>query len=94
MRIAIGLWIVLAVAAAGGAWYAMQPLKRRGAWVWIAVCAVLLVAFAASFVMLGTSADKSFFSLALYFLNWGMAAGGAAICSGVIAGLGAALALK
>jgi hypothetical protein len=32
--------------------------------------------------------------MALYFLNWGMAAGGAAICTGVIAGLGAALALK
>jgi hypothetical protein len=32
--------------------------------------------------------------MALYFLNWGMAAGGAAICVGVIAGLSAALAFK
>ena len=94
MRIAVGLWIILAIAATGGAWYAMQPQKRGGAWFWIAVCAVLLIAFAASFVMLGGSADKSFLSMALYFLNWGMAAGGAAVCTGVIAGLGAALALK
>jgi hypothetical protein len=94
MRIAIGLWLILAIAAAGGAWYAMQPSKRRGTWGWIAVCVVLLVAFAASFVILGASADKSFLSLALYFLNWGMAAGGAAICTGVIIGLAAALALK
>jgi hypothetical protein len=72
----------------------MQPLKRGGAWVWITVCAVLLVAFAASFMMLGLIADKSFVSLALYFLNWVMAAGGAAICTGVIIGLAAALALK
>ena len=94
MRIAVGLWIILAIAATGGAWYAMQPQKRGGAWFWIAVCAVLLIAFAASFVMLGSSADKSFLSMALYFLNWGMAAGGAAICTGVIAGLAAALAFK
>lgn len=94
MRIAIGLWIILVIAAAGGAWYAMQPSKRGGGWFWIAVCAVLLMAFAASFVMLGYTADKTFLSMALYFLNWGMAAGGAAICTGVIAGLAAALALK
>jgi hypothetical protein len=94
MRFVVGLWIILAIAAAGGAWYAMQPSKRRGAWFWIAVCAVLLVAFAASFVMLGSSADKSFLSMALYFLNWSMAAGGAAICTGVVAGLAAALTLK
>jgi hypothetical protein len=55
---------------------------------------MLLAAFAASFVLLGGSADKTFLSLALYFLNWGMAAGGAAVCAGVIAGLGAALAFK
>ena len=94
MRLAILAWIILAIAAAGGAWYAMQPQKRGGAWFWIAVCAVLLIAFAASFVMLGSSADKSFLSMALYFPNWGMAAGGAAICTGVIAGLAAALAFK
>lgn len=94
MRIAIGLWIILALAAAGGAWYAMQPAKRGGAWFWIAVCAVLLVAFAASFILLGNSADKTLLSMALYFLNWGMAAGGAAICAGVIAGLAAGLAWK
>jgi hypothetical protein len=94
MRLAISLWIILAIAAAGGAWYAMQPAKRSGAWFWIAICAVLLIAFAASFVMLGNTADKTFLSMALYFLNWGMAAGGAAICTGVIAGLAAALALK
>jgi hypothetical protein len=94
MRIAIGLWIILAIAAAGGAWYAMQPSRRAGAWFWIAVCAVLLIAFAASFVMLGNTADKTLLSMALYFLNWGMAAGGAAICAGVIAGFAAALALK
>ena len=94
MRLAILAWIILAIAAAGGAWYAMQPQKRGGAWFWIAVCAVLLIAFAASFVMLGNTADKTFLSMALYFLNWDMAAGGAAVCTGVIAGLGAALAFK
>jgi hypothetical protein len=94
MRFAIFAWIVLALAAAGGAWYAMQPSRRGGAWFWIAVCGVLLIAFATSFVLLGNSADKTLLSMALYFLNWGMAAGGAAICAGVIAGLAAALALK
>ncbi|MBN9004719.1 MAG: hypothetical protein J0H40_04820 [Rhizobiales bacterium] len=94
MRIAIGLWIILAIAAAGGAWYAMEPAKRGGAWFWIAVCAGLLIAFAASFVMLGNTADKTFLSMALYFLNWGMAAGGATVCTGVIAGLAAALVFK
>ena len=59
MRLAILAWIILAIAAAGGAWYAMQPQKRGGAWFWIAVCAVLLIAFAASFVMLGSSARIS-----------------------------------
>jgi hypothetical protein len=94
MRFAIFAWVVLAIAAAGGAWFAMQPARRGPAWFWTAVCAVLLAAFAASFVLLGDSADKTFLSLALYFLNWGMAAGGAAICAGVIAGLSAALAFK
>ncbi|MBS0528197.1 MAG: hypothetical protein JSS22_02240 [Proteobacteria bacterium] len=94
MRFAIFVWLVLLIAAAGGAWYAMDPARRGPAWFWTVVCVVLLVAFATSFVLLGGSADKSFLSMALYFLNWGMAAGGAAICAGVIAGLGAALAFK
>ena len=94
MRFGIFIWVVLVAAAAGGAWFAMQPARRGPAWFWIAVCAILLVAFAVSFAMLGGSADKTFLSLALYFLNWGMAAGGAAICAGVIVGLGAALAFK
>jgi len=94
MRFGIFVWIVLVVAAAASAWFAMQPSRRGPAWFWTAVCAILLVAFAASFVMLGGTADKTFLSLALYFLNWGMAAGGAAICAGVIVGLSAALAFK
>jgi hypothetical protein len=94
MRFLIFVWITLAVAAAGSAWYAMQPSRRGAARFWIAACAVLLAAFAISFVMLGASTDKSLLSMALYFLNWGMAAGGAAICVGVIAGLSAALAFK
>lgn len=94
MRVAILVWIVLVIAAASSAWYAMQPARRGPAWFWMAVCAVLLVAFAATYVLLGNTADKSFLSMALYFLNWGMAAGGAAICAGVIIGLSAALALK
>ena len=94
MRVAILVWIVLVIAAASSAWYAMQPARRGPAWFWMAVCAVLLVAFAATYVLLGNTADKSFLSMALYFLNWGMAAGGAAIGAGVIIGLSAALALK
>ncbi|MEH6951042.1 hypothetical protein V4R08_06790 [Nitrobacter sp. NHB1] len=94
MRFLIFVWIALAVAAAASAWFAMQPSWRGTAKFWITVCAVLLAAFAVSFVMLGASADKSLLSMALYFLNWGMAAGGAAICVGVIAGLSAALAFK
>ncbi len=94
MRLAIFVWVVLVIAAAGGAWVAMEPSRRGPAWFWTAVCAVLLVAFATSFVLLGGSTDKTFLSMALYFLNWGMAAGGAAICAGVIVGLSAALAFK
>jgi hypothetical protein len=94
MRFLIFVWITLAVAAAASAWFAMQPSRRGPARFWIAACAVLLAAFAISFVMLGASADKSLLSMALYFLNWGMAAGGAAICVGAIAGLSAALAFK
>jgi hypothetical protein len=94
MRFLIFVWIILAVAAAAGAWFAMQPPRRGMAQFWIAVCAVLLAAFAISFVMLSASAEKTLLSLSLYFLNWGMAAGGAAVCVGVIAGLSAALSFK
>ena len=52
MRFLIFVWITLAVAAAGSAWYAMQPLRRVVAWFGIAACVVLLVAFGISFVML------------------------------------------
>jgi hypothetical protein len=94
MRFLIFVWITLTVAAAASAWYAMQPSRRGPAWFWINVCAILLGAFAISFVMMGASAEKSLLSMALYFLNWGMAAGGAAICIGTMAGLAAALAFK
>jgi hypothetical protein len=94
MRFLIFVWITLAVAAAASAWFAMQPSRRGPAQLWIAVCAVLLAAFAISFVMLGGSTEKSLLSISLYFLNWGMAAGGAAVCVGVIAGLSLALAFK
>ncbi|WP_292612921.1 hypothetical protein [Nitrobacter sp. 62-13] len=94
MRFLIFVWITLAVAAAASAWYAMVPSRRGPARFWIGVCAVLLAAFAISFVMLGASTEKSLLSISFYFLNWGMAAGGAAICAGVIAGLSLALAFK
>jgi hypothetical protein len=94
VRILVFVWIVLVAAAAVGGFQAMAPSRRVGAWSWIAVCAVLLIAFAASFVMLGASAEKTLFSMVIYFLNWSMAAGGAAVCIGVIAGLGLALAIK
>lgn len=94
MRFLIFVWVSLALGAAGGAWYAMRPARRGAARFWIAACAVLLVAFAVSFLILGGSGDKSLLSIALYLLNWGMAAGGAAICFGAIAGLSAALAFK
>ncbi|MCB1392009.1 MAG: hypothetical protein K5821_04455 [Nitrobacter sp.] len=94
MRFLIFVWITLAVAATASAWYAMQPSKRGAAWFWIAVCVVLLATFAVSFVMLSASSEKTLLSIALYFLNWGMAAGGAAICVGAIAGLALGLAFK
>jgi hypothetical protein len=94
MRFLIFVWITLAVAAAGSAWYAMRPSRRGAAWFWIVACAVLLAAFAISFLLLGASAEKSLLSITFYFLNWGMAAGGAAICVGTIAGLSVALAFK
>jgi hypothetical protein len=94
MRFLIFVWITLAVAAAGSAWYAMQPLRRVVAWFAIAACVVLLAAFGISFVMLSGSAEKSLLAIALYLLNWSMATGGAAICVGAIAGLALALAFK
>ena len=94
MRFLIFLWILLAVAGAGAAWIAMRPAKRSAAWLGIALAAVLLAAFAASFILFGSSVDKSLVAVVLYFFNWGMAAGGAAVCIGAIAGLLAALAFK
>lgn len=94
MRFLILVWVLLAVSGAGAAWYAMRPDKRRGAWLGIALAAVLLAAFAASFILFGSSVDKSFVAVASYFFNWGMAAGGGAICIGAIIGLALALAFK
>lgn len=94
MRFLILVWVVLALSGAGAAWYAMRPGKRRGAWLGIALAAVLLAAFAASFILFGSHVDKSFVAVASYFFNWGMAAGGGAICIGAIAGLALALAFK
>jgi len=94
MRFLIFLWILLAVAGAGAAWIAMRPAKRSAAWLGIALAAALLAAFAASFIVFGSSVDKSLVAVVLYFFNWGMAAGGAAVCVGAIAGLLAALAFK
>lgn len=94
MRFLVALWILLAVSGAGAAWYAMQPAKRSAAWLGIALAVVLLGLFSASFVVFGSSVDKSFVAVASYFFNWGMAAGGAAICIGAVAGLSLALAFK
>jgi len=94
MRFLILVWIVLALSGAGAAWIAMRPDRRRGAWLGIALAAVLLAAFAASFILFGSSVDKSFVAVASYFFNWGMAAGGGAICIGAIVGLALALAFK
>lgn len=94
MRFLIFLWILLAVAGAGAAWIAMRPAKRSAAWLGIALAAALLAAFAASFIVFGSSVDKSLVAVVLYFFNWGMTAGGAAVCIGAIAGLLAALAFK
>ena len=94
MRFLIMVWVVLAFAGAGAAWYAMRPERRGGAWPGIALAAVLLGAFAASFILFGSHVDKSFVAVASYFFNWGMAAGGGAICIGAIVGLALALAYK
>lgn len=94
MRFLIFLWITLAVAATASAWFAMRPSKRGAAWLGIAVCGVLLATFAASFLMVRASGEKTLLSIALYLLNWTMAAGGAAICVGAIAGLALGLAFK
>jgi hypothetical protein len=94
MRFLIILWVLLAVAGAGAAWYAMRPAKRTGAWLGIALAVILLGLFSASFLLFGSSVDKSFVAVASYFFNWGMAAGGAAICVGAIVGLALALAFK
>lgn len=94
MRFLILVWVVLAVAGAGAAWIAMRPDRRRGAWLGIAFAAVLLGLFSASFAMFGSAVDKSFVAVVQYFFNWGMAAGGAAICIGAIIGLALALRFK
>ncbi|MBN9003422.1 MAG: hypothetical protein WBB98_13110 [Xanthobacteraceae bacterium] len=94
MRFLILVWVVLALSGAGAAWYAMRPDKRRGAWLGIVLAVMLLAAFAASFIVFGSQVDKSFVAVASYFFNWGMAAGGGAICIGAIIGLALALAFK
>lgn len=94
MRFLIFIWITLAIAATASAWFAMRPSRRGAAWFWIAACAVLLATFAASFLMTSTRGEKNLLSIALYLLNWTMAAGGAAVCIGAIAGLALGLAFK
>ncbi len=94
MRFLILVWVLLAVSGTGAAWIAMRPDRRRGAWLGIALAVALLAAFAASFILFGSSVDKSFVAVASYFFNWGMAAGGGAICIGAILGLALALAFK
>jgi len=94
MRFLFLVWGVLALSGAGAAWYAMRPGRRTGAWLGIALAVVLLGLFSASFVLFGSSVDKSFAAVVQYFFNWGMAAGGAAICIGAIVGLALALAFK
>lgn len=94
MRFLIFIWITLAVAATASAWFAMRPSRRGVAWIGIAACVVLLATFAASFLMTSVRGEKTLFSIAVYLLNWTMAAGGAAVCIGAIAGLALGLAFK
>ncbi|MCB1411738.1 MAG: hypothetical protein KDJ76_01275 [Xanthobacteraceae bacterium] len=94
MRLLIFIWVLLALSGAGAAWYAMRPDRRLAAWLGIALAAALLAAFAATFILFGSHVDKSFVAVAGYFFNWGMAAGGAAVCVGAIIGLALALAYK
>ena len=85
MRLLVFVWILLAVSGAIAAWVAMRPDKRLAAWLGL---------FAGSFIVFGDSGEKSFVAMASYIFNWGMAAGGAAICAGAIVGLSLALAFK
>lgn len=94
MRFLILVWAVLMVAGAGAAWIAMRPDRRTGAWLGIALAAVLLGLFSASFALFGNAVDKSFVAVVQYFFNWGMAAGGGAVCIGAIVGLALALRFK
>ena len=94
MRFLIFVWITLAVAATASAWFAMRPSRRGAAWIGIAACVVLLATFASSFLMTSVHGDKTMLSIAVYLLNWTMAAGGAAVCIGAIAGLALGLAFK
>jgi len=94
MRFLFLVWAILALSGAGAGWYAMRPERRAAAWLGIALAAVLLGLFSASFILFGDRVDKSFVAVASYFFNWGMAAGGAAICVGAIIGLAVALAYK
>lgn len=94
MRLLIFVWILLAVSGAIAAWVAMRPDKRLAAWLGLALAVALLGLFAGSFILFGDSVEKSFVAMASYIFNWGMAAGGAAICAGAIVGLSLALAFK
>ena len=94
MRFLIFIWITLAVAATASAWFAMRPSRRGVAGSGIAATSALLATFAASFLMTSVHGEKTLFSIAVYLLNWTMAAGGAAICIGAVAGLSLALMFK
>ncbi len=79
------IWLVLAAASGWAAWYwARAP--RRALWVRIAVAAVLLGLFAASFLTYGANLEKNLGSVILYFLVWGSVFGLSAACAGTIVG--------
>jgi hypothetical protein len=82
----IVLWIVIAAIAAVGSWL----LGRRAAvptlWARVTVAAVLLAACAASYILFGSSLEKTIAGVAGYFLLWAGVFGLAAVCAGIAIG--------
>ncbi|MGX7742053.1 hypothetical protein [Rhodopseudomonas parapalustris] len=78
-------WMLLAAAAGWGAWFVARA-SRRALWFRVAIAALALIGFAASFWMYGDHLDKTLGAVIGYFLLWGSVFVLSGVCAGVVVG--------
>jgi hypothetical protein len=82
----IALWIVMAAISALGSWLLARRAPKPALWVRVIVAAVLLAACVASYLLFGSSLEKTFVAVAGYFLLWAGVFAVAAVAAGVAVG--------